>query len=126
MKLFLLALAVLGISPSVKAESFKCHFTEPFFTVKYSTDTKKMEQINDIEKKRVVHRNVEFKIESAGVFLLIDQKGKELARLTLSGKGSDGMSENIYPYEVKYALLGGANNGIGACESTMLPIIRKD
>lgn len=50
----------------------------------------------------LVMQRVEFTIRGPGTFTLADAQGKLVQRLVLSGKGSDGMSDRVYPYEVQW------------------------
>lgn len=74
----------------------------------------------DYENKTKVIKGVSFQIKSAGVYELVKNK-KTLQTLTLNHKGSDGMSDKNYPYEVKdHDLEMMANGGYGGCSSNYL------
>lgn len=115
-----LALGLLCLAPIAQAETFTCQFTEPFFTLTYATQSERLTRKSADERPRVTKR-VSFSITGPGAFVLKDRKGKELARLELSNKGSDGMGNTVYPYEIKLPDAGGANNGLGGCSSSLLP-----
>ena len=71
--------------------------------------------------KTSVEKNVSFQIKAAGTFELMSSDGKVLQTLTVTNKGSDGMSEIIFPYEVKDSgLRMMANSGLGGCVSNSL------
>lgn len=122
MKTFTLAaLLALGFVPAARAEKFTCSFTEPFYTITYDTSTQKLLSRNDSMETSKTYRNVSFQIVGAGEFRLSDSRGKELLSMKLTQEGSDGMSDIIYPFDAKTdELLGGANNGWGGCESSLL------
>ncbi|RYZ95204.1 MAG: hypothetical protein EOP11_25260 [Proteobacteria bacterium] len=121
MRFLSLALAFSSLAAvSAQAESFTCGFTEPFFTIEYSTTTQKLVLTDNALEKSTNYRGVEFQIVAPGEFTLRDKRGHELARLKLTMEGSDGMSATIYPYEISTKLLGGANNGEGGCASSLL------
>jgi uncharacterized membrane protein len=121
MKIFFASLIALASSPVAHAEKFTCGFTEPFYTVTYDTGSQKLVSRDDVMRKSTTFRNVAFQIVAPGEFRLSDQRGRELLRLKLTMEGSDGMSNVIYPFEASTeVLLGGANNGVGGCESTLL------
>lgn len=119
------ALALLAFSLSSQAEVFKCTFTEPFVDLEYNTDTQVLKEFEAVMQTKRVVKKVSFQIKYAGTFLLKDSKGKILAEMKLENKGSDGMSDAIYPYEIKYNdMLGKANSGIGGCTSTLKPMVK--
>ena len=123
MKTVALALAILTsplASALAHAEEFTCSFTEPFYSIGYDTVSQKLVRSDDVLRKRTTFRNVQFQIVAPGEFKLSDARGKELVRLKLTMNGSDGMSPVIYPYEAETNLLGGANNGVGGCESSLI------
>ncbi len=104
------------------ADVIKCVFTEPFIDTTYSM-TQSTLTYKDFENKPRVVKNVSFQIKSAGVFELVSKGGKVLQTLTLNNNGSDGMSDNIYPFEVKdNSPIMTANNGIGGCSSNSLKV----
>jgi uncharacterized membrane protein len=119
MKFLAFALLTSLASVSAHAEKFECGFTEPFYTLKYDTTTRLLSLKDEVMSKARIIRGVEFAIEASNEFSL--RKGdKELARIKLTNEGSDGMSSTIYPFEISTSLLGGANNGIGGCASSLL------
>ncbi len=118
MKTSLFTAFCLLLSLSSKADIIKCEFTEPFLITTYSmaqqtlsyvyAGTEKGDPVNQVIK------NVSFQIKAAGVFELVGQDGVVIQTLTLNYKGSDGMSETIFPFEVKEAA------GYGGCISNHL------
>lgn len=123
MKLFLASSIVMLASVS-QADVIKCSFTEPFVNTTYSMTASTL-TYKDFEGGKKVVKNVSFQIKSAGVFELMDKKGKVLQTLTLTNKGSDGMSDTIFPFEVKDTdPMMTANNGIGGCTSNYLKSTR--
>lgn len=126
MKTLLIAsLATMLMSISAQAEIIKCTFTEPFVSLEYNTATETLKESEAVMGKKRVIKNVSFQIKYAGTFLLKDKNGKLLAELKLENKGSDGMSDAIYPYEINYKdMLGMANNGFGGCTSSLKPLVK--
>lgn len=119
-KLFTTAALMLFANVS-HADIIKCAFTEPFITTTYST-TQSTLKIENIGESTKVVKNVSFQIKGPGSFELVDSKGHVLQKLTLNNNGSDGMSDNVYPYEVQDLTMAGANNGIGGCSSNYLKV----
>lgn len=106
------------------ADIIKCTFTEPFIDTEYSM-TKSTLTYNNYDGQKTVIVNVSFQIKGPGVFELVGDygKGKVLQVLTLNYQGSDGMSDNVYPYDVKdNTPIMTANNGFGGCWSNYLPV----
>ena len=114
--------ATLALTTTAKAETFVCGFTEPFVTFTYSTETQKLVEHDDVMDKTRKLGGVKFEVAGPNVFVLRSAAGQPLARLTLDNKGSDSMSETVYPYSVEYyEILGRKNtNYSGGCTSTLL------
>lgn len=114
---------ILLIATISNADIIKCTFTEPFINTTYSTSKSEL-TYEGIEFKKYTVKNVSFQIKSAGVFELVSKDGKVLQTLTLNNQGSNGMSDTIYPFEVKdNSSIMTANNGIGGCSSNQLKSI---
>lgn len=121
MKKAILSASLLLASIS-QADIIKCTFTEPFVNSEYSTSQSTLTYTGQ-EMKTVVIKNVSLQIKGAGSFELVGKDKKVLQALELTYKGSNGMSNTIYPYEVKdTGLLSaqGANGGYGGCVSNYL------
>ncbi len=123
-KLSTVAVATL-MSQGAFADVIKCTFTEPFINTEYSMAQQTLTVIDDFtqypKKIRRVIKNVSFQIKGPGQFVLLNDKKKVVQNLTLSFKGSNGMSDTIYPYEVIwYGHESMANGGHGGCSSNYL------
>jgi uncharacterized membrane protein len=113
-KMKLLLTASLSLLTSVSyADIIKCTFTEPFIDSTYSMTQSKL-TYKDVDGKTTVIKNVSFQIKSASEFVLLSKDGKVLQELSLDHKGSNGMSDVVYPYSVK------DNVGYGGCVSQYL------
>jgi uncharacterized membrane protein len=125
MKAILALFALVIVSASAQAEIFTCHFTEPFVTVKYTTGTQTLSyQDFGADQKKPKLSAASFLIRDAGVFE-VRQNGKVVMTLTLDKKGSDGASEDVYPYSVDYVSMRGyANGGQGGCESLAIKTVK--
>jgi hypothetical protein len=120
MKKLVLAFCLTLTSMAAHADVIKCSFTEPFLDSIYSM-TQSTLTYKGVDLPTKVYKHVSFQIKSAGVFQLVAKSGKVLQTLTLNNKGSDGMSDIQFPYEVKdNTLLSGANGGVGGCSSNQL------
>jgi uncharacterized membrane protein len=85
------------------ADMIRCSFTEPFVVTTYSTNTKELDISYDVEaSKSKTLKDVSLQIMGPGVFELWNAKQQVVQRLELSNKGSDGMSDYIYPYSVHW------------------------
>ena len=121
MKKVILSSVVLLASFSAQADIIKCVFTEPWINTSYSMTQSTLTYSGTEANQNKVIKNVSFQIRSAGVFQLVSKDGKVLQTLVLNRKGSDGMSNAVYPYSAKDASLNaGANSGIGGCSSNKL------
>lgn len=113
-------LGALIFASAGHAEIIKCVFTEPFVTTVYNMHQSTL-TYKGFDSRPTINKGVSFVIRSAGVFELV-KDGQVYQTLTLNNKGSDGMSNTVYPYEVKDAGLDKmANNGFGGCSSSQLP-----
>lgn len=119
-KLFATA-TILLLSSISHADIIKCGFTEPFVSSTYSTTQSTLTYFEYGGHITTVLKNISFQIKGPGVFELVDNKGKVIQTLTLNNQGSDGMSDTVYPYEVKdHDMKNMANSGVGGCSSNYL------
>jgi hypothetical protein len=112
--------AILLLASVSQADIIRCSFTEPFIDTTYSTSKSELTyEGSDLKKFSI--KNVSFQIKSAGVFELVSKQGKVLQTLTLNHQGSNGMSDTIFPFEVKDSHpIMTANGGFGGCTSNHL------
>ncbi len=121
----IVGILVLAFNISAQADVITCVFTEPFVNTTYDL-AKQTLTVEQYEGKLVV-KDVSFEIKSAGKFHIVSQDGVVLQKLDLNGKGSDGMSDTVFPYEVTDTSMDKfANNGIGGCYSNHLKSIPGD
>lgn len=110
------AVALMFFAIQSKAEFFQCFFTEPFVDSFYDLDTSILIYRN-LDSSSDTYKNVTFHIQGPGDFLLKTEEGRVLQELKLNFNGSDGMSDDIYPYDVK-DLTDVTQMGNGGCESS--------
>lgn len=83
--------------------------------------TKSQLTYSEYGNKDVVINNVSFQIKGPAKFELVSKDGKVLQSLDLNFKGSDDMSEQTYPIEVRDSMLQErANHGLGGCSTNSL------
>ena len=119
----ILSTCVFFGSVAADAEVIKCYFTEPFVVSIFSTEHSTLSYREASMGIVQTIENVSFRIRDAGFFELVDEEGKILQTLTLNHNGSDGMSDDVYPFEVKdenSAMTGGSN--YGGCTSSLLDV----
>lgn len=120
----IILLSTLMLASISRADIIQCLFTELFIKSIYSTGQSTLTYEEDangnINKKNVI-KNVSLQIKSAGQFELVSKEGKVLQTLTLNNKGSDGMSDTIYPYDA----LDNFHNKFGGCESNYLKVQKR-
>lgn len=103
------------------ADIIKCTFTEPFWSLEYSTTTNDLkvtkagEGVNGADLVEVT-KAVSFQIKEAGKFELWDKSKKVILTLDLNWKGSNGKSDDIYPYDARLV----EGNLYGGCTSNFL------
>ena len=113
---YLMLLGGLLLSDAVKADVIKCSFTEPFMTTSYDTSRKRMTVSYDVEKRRTILDRVSMRETKPKVFEFRNSSGQVLQRVERSCRGSDGMSDRVYPYEAQWI----AQKLYGGCTSTGL------
>lgn len=99
----------LAVGPA-EAGTMRCSFTEPFYSIVFESESGKVTVISpdvtDPETGKpvpeVLARNA--KLERAdppgdGLTFRLVNGGDTILELKLTGKGSDGMSDNLYPFE---------------------------
>lgn len=114
-------LSVLLTSVFANADIIKCSFTEPFLNVTYSMTQSKLTVVEEVMGKKTVTKNVSFQIKAAGTFELFDKNNNVIMTLSLDNKGSDGMSQTVFPYTATFTdKANWANGGVGGCTSNYL------
>ena len=103
----MLLLILSFYSSSANADILRCSFTEPFWDFTYSTTTNEMAltmsgEGPDGSDLVEVKKNVSFQIKSAGEFELWAADKTVIAKLKLNWKGTNGMSDHVFPFEVQY------------------------
>ena len=115
------AIAILFGSQFSQADIIKCTFTEPFWDLEYSTTTNDLKIIKPSEGTNgadliEVTKSVSFQIKEAGKFELWDKSKKVVLTLDLNWKGSNGMSDHVYPYDARLT----DGNLYGGCTSNFI------
>lgn len=121
------AILAVGLSAgAAQAGELHCSFTEPFFTIDYDSATGKViylspNEVDDDGKllPRTMAENAKIVREEASgeheIFYL--KAGEEtLLTLKLTGRGSDGMSDMMFPFEAT-----GMGPHAGGCETNNAP-----
>ena len=118
MKKVFLSAGILFAMNTAHADIIKCVFTEPFWSTVYSTTQSTLTYQDHMENTTQVIKNVSLQIKGPGSFELVAKNGEALQKLTLNNNGSDGMSDNVYPYEVHDI----SNKIVGGCSSNYLKV----
>ncbi len=116
MKNFILS-AIILLPAISSADIIKCFFTEPFVTSEFNTADSTL-TYSDFEGNILQIGSVQFQIKGAAEFELV-KDGQVLQHLDLNYQGSNGMSDHVYPYDVKdnHEM---THEGWGGCESDSL------
>ena len=105
---------LIGTVSTADADIIRCSFTEPFAVTTYSTNTRELNISYSVEpSKNKTLKEVSLQIMGPGVFELWDEEKQVVQRLELSYKGSDGMSDSVFPYSVRWI----PENLYGGCTS---------
>lgn len=115
MKKIILAGLISLTATSVFAKTYVCHFTEPFLTVKYRVGFQAL-TVSGPDLKTSLNLNVERVTTTDGsLVMIIDTQGNSILNMKLTGQGSDGMSDTLYPFEGRYTDKTGQTH-IGGCD----------
>jgi uncharacterized membrane protein len=113
----LATLLALAAPHPAAAEIFTCSFTEPWITLTYSTATRNViRESVPSEGKMVAARHISLRRTGERTLSWLNARGAPIARLELTGHGSDGMSETLYPYSIRTTLI----RGDGGCTTSAL------
>ena len=99
-----------------KADIIKCSFTEPFITTSYDTALRRMTVTYDVQKRRRVFDSVSMREMRPRAFEFRSADGRVLQRVERTCRGSDGMSDRVYPYSAQWV----PQDLHGGCTSTSL------
>jgi hypothetical protein len=126
MRFLLVAIAVAALPGTGRAGTLVCQFTEPFFSISYDSETGRVTMISADETDpgtgqplpRIIAegaklRNV--KPDEGWRDLVLEKAGETILELKLTGQGSDGMSETVFPFEANY----GSHDG--GCDTGKYP-----
>jgi uncharacterized membrane protein len=103
-----------------------CNFTEPFFTITFDSSTGKViwlsHDVSDPDTGKPIPQTL---AEGARLRLVnpdgdgrtfrVETDTSHILQLRLTGQGSDGMSENIFPFEANYG------GWVGGCATEKYP-----
>lgn len=110
----LLLVPMTLLAPLAQADIIVCNQTEPFITETFNTD-KGTAHVDQAGQPLLVEAGLQFVIKAKGKFEIRNADGTLRRTLLLNYKGSDGMSDRVYPYDA-----GPGVNGPIGCESTEL------
>lgn len=113
------ALACMALPAVAEADVIRCTFTEPFISMTYSMTQSSIEVVTPDGNETIA--SVSFQILGPGQFALWDAAETALVTLSLDYRGSDGMSDTIFPYSALRAAESGDQHG--GCWSNHLPRI---
>ena len=113
----LAALASLALPAAASADVIRCTFTEPFVSMTYSMTQSSIEVVTPDGSEAIA--SVSFQILGPGQFALWDAAEAAVVTLSLDYRGSDGMSDTIFPYSAVRTWEGGDQHG--GCWSNHLP-----
>ncbi len=94
----IIAIALSWVTPSA-AEIIKCYYTEPFVTTIYSTNNNTIIFNDPGSAPKHQPLTASLQIVKSNIFELWTLKNELIQRMELNFKGSDGMSDTVYPYD---------------------------
>jgi hypothetical protein len=112
-----MGLSILLLQVTAQADLIQCQFTEPFVTTVYNLSQRTLVVMPAAGQTEVI-KHVSLEMKAPGKFELVGPTGEVLQKLALTGKGSDGMSDRVYPFDVvSTSLEKVSNGGQGGCTS---------
>lgn len=117
MKRLALAAVMAALPTMASADVIRCSFTEPFLSMTYSMTQSSIEIVTPDGNETVP--SVSFQILGPGQFALWDKDEAPLVTLNLDYRGSDGMSDTIFPFSAIRPY--GDDGQHGGCWSNHLP-----
>ncbi len=92
----------LACAHPAKADIIKCSYTEPFITTVYSTAENTLTITDAAAHQTTKLTNISFQILKRNTFELWNAAKIVVQRMELNLKGSDGMSDTLYPYDATF------------------------
>ncbi len=130
-KVILASTITLVSASSFALDKLMCSFTEPFISVHFDANTKAVTEFdvmdyNDatgISTGTVLSEKAEIRLvdpNQAGAYSLVDMaSGNVILTFELSGSGTDGMSDQLYPFSAIYKnIYGGCSTETAATIDT--------
>jgi uncharacterized membrane protein len=123
---WLIAIALAMLTGQAQAGVLTCSFTEPFFTITFDSSTGKViwlsHDVSDPDTGKPIPQTLaegarlrQVNPDGDGLTFRIETDSQYIMQLRLTGEGSDGMSESMFPFEANY---GGRDGG---CETEKYP-----
>ena len=102
----LLIAAAFFIAAQAEARSLTCVFTEPFLGIKVSEEARKVSITNEIEKTTENYKILKIAKKGNATQVVFGVNIEENYSLTYvkDGKGSNGMSDDVYPYSAQLSV----------------------
>lgn len=113
----LLCLVAFAVPTAASADVIRCSFTEPFLSMTYSMTQSSIEVVTPDGNETIA--DISFQILGPGQFALWDADRTPVVTLNLDYRGSDGMSDTIFPFSAIRTWEGGGQDG--GCWSNNLP-----
>jgi hypothetical protein len=127
------ALPLVLVASAAEAGTLRCSFTEPWFTIEFDSATGKVTYVSPDEvdeatgqpKPRVIAEGA--RVRRPGAWhdvpkLVLEKPGKSpgdpyvaIVEMSVTGQGSDGMSDLTFPFEGKY------EQWAGGCDTEKAP-----
>lgn len=98
--------ALVLIANFAQAEVIQCVFTEPFFSINYDTDTKKLEIVEMTEETPTFVVKADSKAISPTHSEISNTREHLLLAIYHDNEGSDGMSDRVYPMSGVFIVYG--------------------
>jgi hypothetical protein len=98
----LLSGCVSCCAETASARVVTCSFIEPFVRTTYNSDRQTLVLAYDVDKRRETKKEISFHTVSAKIFELRNADNEVVQHLELNFRGSDGMSDRVFPLSVEW------------------------
>ena len=107
-------------APTIYADVLTCHFTEPYFTVVHDTESATV-KVSGLQRSTEIFEGIGLQLQGVNRLLLAWQEHR--LALVINYRGSDQMSDTIYPIAALWQRSAEHRGQTGGCSTEHLSMI---